>query len=57
MGIMKIVVVKFIGVKKYLMKDDATQEDIKKQFTKDIQSVPEAWRKNIEPVMYAEEEE
>lgn len=54
---MKVVIVKFIGVKKYLMKDDATQEDIKKQFTKDIQSVPEAWRKNIEPVMYAEEEE
>jgi len=54
---MKIIVVKFIGVKKYLMKDGATLEDIKKQFTKDIQSVPEAWRKNIEPVMYALEEE
>lgn len=53
---MKVVVVKFIGTKKYLVKDNASQQDIKDLFDRDIQTIPEIFRKNIEPVMYAEEE-
>jgi len=53
---MKVVVVKFIGFKKYLVKDNASQQDIKDLFNRDLESIPETFRKNIEPVMYAEEE-
>lgn len=53
---MKVVVVKFIGIKKYLVKDNASQQDIKDLFNRDLESIPETFRKNIEPVMYAEEE-
>jgi len=53
---MKKVTVKFIGVQHYLVKDDSDQEQIKQLFEKDCLVLPDKWRKNIEPVMFAKYE-
>ena len=50
---MKKVIVKFIGVKKYLVRDDANPEKIKSMFKKDLELLPPVWANNIEAVMYA----
>tara|TARA_R110000796_G_C14457688_1_gene424141 strand:+ start:139 stop:318 length:180 start_codon:yes stop_codon:yes gene_type:complete len=53
---MKKVIVKFIGVKKYLVKDDADPQKIKDMFRKDLEVLPTVWANNIEAVMYAKDE-
>ncbi len=53
---MKKVIVKFIGVKKYLVRDDASPEKIKSMFKKDLELLPPVWSNNIEAVMYAKDE-
>ena len=50
------VVVKFIGVKKYLVTDNADPEKIKEMFKKDLELLPPVWANNIEAVMYAQDE-
>lgn len=50
---MKKVTVKFIGVQHYLVKDNASQQDIKQLFERDCEVLPHKWQKNIEPVMFA----
>ena len=52
---MKKVIVKFIGVKKYLVTDDASPEKIKSMFKKDLELLPPVWANNIEAVMYAKD--
>ena len=52
---MKKVIVKFIGVKKYLVRDDADPEKIKDMFKKDLELLPPVWANNIEAVMYAKD--
>ena len=52
---MKKVIVKFIGVKKYLVRDDADPEKIKSMFQKDLELLPPVWANNIEAVMYAKD--
>ena len=52
---MKKVIVKFIGVKKYLVTDDADPEKIKSMFKKDLELLPPVWANNIEAVMYAKD--
>ena len=53
---MKQVIVKFIGVKKYLVTDDADPQKIKDMFRKDLKLLPPVWANNIEAVMYAKDE-
>jgi len=53
---MKKVIVKFIGVKKYLVTDDADPQKIKDMFRKDLELLPPVWANNIEAVMYAKDE-
>ena len=53
---MKKVIVKFIGVKKYLVTDNADPEKIKDMFKKDLELLPPVWANNIEAVMYAKDE-
>tara|TARA_R110000787_G_C13262458_1_gene430648 strand:- start:1 stop:180 length:180 start_codon:yes stop_codon:yes gene_type:complete len=53
---MKQVIVKFIGVKKYLVTDDADPQKIKDMFRKDLEVLPSVWANNIEAVMYAKDE-
>ena len=52
---MKKVIVKFIGVKKYLVRDDTDHEKIKSMFKKDLELLPPVWANNIEAVMYAKD--
>ena len=52
---MKKVIVKFIGVKKYLVRDDTDPEKIKSMFQKDLELLPPVWANNIEAVMYAKD--
>jgi len=47
---------KFIGVKKYLVTDNADPEKIKNMFKKDLELLPPVWANNIEAVMYAKDE-
>lgn len=54
---MKKVTVKFIGVQHYLVKDNADQEQIKQLFERDCEVLPDKWRKNIEPIMFAKFDE
>ena len=53
---MKKVIVKFIGVKKYLVTDDADPQKIKDMFRKDLEVLPSVWANNIEAVMYSKDE-
>ncbi len=53
---MKKVIVKFIGVKKYLVTDNADPEKIKSMFKKDLELLPPVWANNIEAVMFAKDE-
>jgi len=53
---MKKVIVKFIGVKKYLVTDNVDPQKIKDMFRKDLELLPPVWANNIEAVMYAKDE-
>jgi len=53
---MKKIIVKYIGVKSYLVDDKTTTEDINNIFHNDLANVPESFAKNIVPIAYAEEE-
>ena len=53
---MKKVIVKYIGVKSYLVDDEATTEEINNIFHTDLESVPISFAKNIVAIAYAEEE-
>ena len=53
---MKKIVVKYIGVKSYLLDDEITTDEINNIFHNDLANVPDSFAKNIVPVAYAEEE-
>jgi hypothetical protein len=52
---MKQIIVKYIGIKKFLVKDDATTNEIKKLFERDVAKLHPSWGNNIKAVIYAED--
>lgn len=53
---MKKIIVKYIGVKSYLVDDETTTNEINNIFHNDLVNVPDSFAKNIVPIAYAEEE-
>ena len=52
---MKAIIIKYIGVRKYLVKDNASPNVIKELFEGDVAKLHPSWSNNIEAIMYAED--